>query len=86
MGNGYVKDEFRRHCKAEESFIPIFLKEWTAYRDTLLQQVSVPPHEPGASHIGRQLGKAELDALSPEQLGQLQELREASKGRDEGSN
>ncbi|KAI8929969.1 hypothetical protein BC831DRAFT_508836 [Entophlyctis helioformis] len=40
MGDQYLKDEFVRHKAAQQEYIPGFIKGWTAYRDTLADQIS----------------------------------------------
>ncbi|KAJ3159742.1 acetate non-utilizing protein 9 [Geranomyces michiganensis] len=83
VGNNYVKDEFKRHKKAEPAFVVGFMKEWMAYRDTLRQQVSQGPFQPGATPLGRKLQADELDSLSHQQLGQLHALKKATRGDTE---
>ncbi|TPX57039.1 hypothetical protein SpCBS45565_g08288 [Spizellomyces sp. 'palustris'] len=82
VGNGYVKDEFRRHSNADPAFVPGFIQEWARYRDMLQRQVSESPFEPNTSRgLGRKLEEQELNALNDQQLGQLHALREATRGK-----
>lgn len=72
MGNQYVRDEFRRHKDSKPEYIPGFIKEWTNYRDMMSAQA-------GSNIVGAKLKSEIMDQLSSEQLGQLYELRSATK-------
>ncbi len=67
LGNSYVRDEFSRHRSADPSFIPDFLKAWTAYRDTLQAQLTANQIE----HLGKKLDSVELNAFNEQQLGKM---------------
>lgn len=71
LGNQYVKSEFRRHKDSKPEFVNGFIAEWKNYRDSLEAQVR------NRHKVGSKLD--ELDAFSPEQLGQLLELKQATK-------
>ncbi|KAJ3322186.1 acetate non-utilizing protein 9 [Boothiomyces sp. JEL0866] len=74
IGNRYVKEEFRLHKTAKEQYIPGFIQGWTAYKEALEDQVKLH-----SQVTGSKLSKEEVEALSPEQLGQLYELKKVSK-------
>ena len=74
MGNKYLKDEFLRHKTAAPQYVPAFLKAWTAYRDTLLEQI-----EQNQSTLGTPLEPGTLEQMNEGQIGQLYELKKASK-------
>ncbi|KNC75659.1 hypothetical protein, variant [Sphaeroforma arctica JP610] len=65
MGDGYARDEFKKHKNADASFVAKFTKGWEEYASMLEQQ-----------QIGRKLTTQELNSLNDEQLGQLDALRE----------
>lgn len=93
MGNAYVRDEFRRHAKADEHFVEGFIKEWQAYKSQLEQQIrlfkdmipnSISKTTTTAAQrieLGKNLDKETLDALSDQQIGQLFELRKETEKR-----
>ncbi|KAH8100782.1 ACN9-domain-containing protein [Cristinia sonorae] len=74
LGDTYVKDEFRRHQKIDNPLHIIgFLSQWKVYLDEL-------PRGPGAAQFkGKKLDMTVLEKMSPEQLGQLYELMQATK-------
>ncbi|KAF9028222.1 ACN9-domain-containing protein [Rhodocollybia butyracea] len=75
LGDDYVKAEFRRH-KAVTNPIHIigFLSQWKLYLQAL-------PASEGTqkSFAGQKLDPGLLEKMSPEQLGQLYELMNATK-------
>ena len=80
VGDAYVVDEFRRHRAATPAFVAPFLQQWTDYLDMLRAQTAQWTPGPGRPRIGKALRAEELDSLSDEQIGQLNELRtEAAK-------
>ena len=74
LGNKYISQEFRLITK-NESTTPqhktAFLNEWTAYKNTLLQQ----------DGLRNKNLKVNLDDLSDQQIGQLYELKKEIDGR-----
>ncbi|KAJ3010993.1 acetate non-utilizing protein 9 [Thoreauomyces humboldtii] len=90
VGNNYVRDEFRRHKKADPPFVSGFLKEWIFYRDTLVDQIQGQAQgqgqhdrrDPTRTMLGRRLDKDLLESLSDQQIGQLHALREAARGKE----
>jgi len=70
LGDQYVKKEFKDHKKIDNPLhIVGFLTEWQDY----LKQID------GGSWLHGKLSKEDLDKMSPEQIGQLHELMEATK-------
>ncbi|KAK6202561.1 uncharacterized protein RJT21DRAFT_125099 [Scheffersomyces amazonensis] len=70
MGDEYVKAEFKAHKNIDNPLhIVGFLTEWQDYLRSL---------EKGSWSEGK-LTKQELDKMSPEQIGQLYELMQATK-------
>nr|KAJ3417773.1 acetate non-utilizing protein 9 [Polyrhizophydium stewartii] len=86
MGDQYLRDEFARHRTAAPEYIPGFIKGWTAYRDTLAQQLDEASErvKGEAIPVGAKLEPGELDSLSPQQLGQLYALKQAAKSNKDG--
>ncbi|KAM8981486.1 succinate dehydrogenase assembly factor 3, mitochondrial [Sarcophilus harrisii] len=75
LGDQYVKDEFRRHKGVGREEALRFLSEWEGYAAVLSQQTRAE-----GAQLGARLSQEQLDAFSPEQIGQLQELmQEATK-------
>lgn len=74
IGDDYVKSEFRRHQNCEPHYINPFMREWTAYRDTLAQQL-----EKDKLVMGQKIDSSRLDNFSDEQLGQLHALKSEIK-------
>lgn len=71
LGDSYVREEFKKHRKADAKFLAAFFREWEQY----LSQVAKPE---GAE--GRDLAPEHAGALTPEQKEQLAKLQqEASK-------
>ncbi|KAI5968540.1 hypothetical protein CANMA_002285 [Candida margitis] len=78
LGDQYVKKEFKDHKKIDNPLHVVgFLTEWQDY----LKQVD------GGKWLDGKLSKTELDKMTPEQVGQLYELMQATKkiGEDEVS-
>jgi len=76
FGDEYVRDEFRRHKKAEVQFIPIFMKEWTNYATTLAGQLG---QKTSYKVLGVPLATSRLSEMSDEQVAQLFELFSAAQ-------
>lgn len=67
LGNGYAREEFRRHQKAEAGWVKVFADEWTRYCEAL-----------EAGERGRHLEEERRSTLSEQQLQQLALLRRES--------
>jgi len=65
LGDAYVKEEFRRHRRADAKFVGPFLEEWDKYVSFLSRGATLLQ-----SHELQQ-------ALSPQQSKQLQQLKQA---------
>jgi len=78
IGDTYVKDEFRRHKKADVAQTQIFMEAWAKYAITITKQMGLKgPHT--AKKLGEDLNVGELDNFSEEQLAQLYELYNEAK-------
>ncbi|KAJ7150667.1 hypothetical protein C8R46DRAFT_1123874 [Mycena filopes] len=74
MGDGYVKAEFRRHkAVTNPAYIIGFLSQWKVYLDT------IPTGPDAQGFTGRRLDATVYEKMSPEQIGQLYELMQATK-------
>jgi hypothetical protein len=73
LGNQYVIQEFRLHRAAKPEFVNQFLESWNEYRDSLAKQLA------SSKDIGKAFEAAQLDDLTPQQLGQLYELKKSTK-------
>ncbi|OJJ48002.1 hypothetical protein ASPZODRAFT_64524 [Penicilliopsis zonata CBS 506.65] len=74
LGDLYVKSEFRAHKNVENPLHIIgFLTEWQLYAQQLEQE----------SWVGEKLDRAKLDKMSDQQLGQLYELMQSIKNKDD---
>ncbi|OAX78748.1 acetate non-utilizing protein 9, mitochondrial [Emergomyces africanus] len=74
LGDEYVKSEFRAHRNVDNPIhIVGFLTEWQLYAQKL----------EGDTWRGEKLDKAKLDKMSDQQIGQLYELMNALKKKDE---
>ncbi|KAL6261596.1 hypothetical protein P5V15_006683 [Pogonomyrmex californicus] len=83
LGDGYVRDEFRRHKGCVESEAIIFLHEWTNYAITLAEQLGLRgPHT--GKPLGKYLKEEDLEKLRDEQVCQLYELMIAAMGKVDG--
>ncbi|KAI5956737.1 hypothetical protein KGF54_000354 [Candida jiufengensis] len=70
LGDQYVKKEFKDHKKIDNPLhIVGFLTEWQDY----LKQID------GGKWLDGKLSKNDLEKMTPEQIGQLYELMEATK-------
>ncbi|XP_018046646.1 PREDICTED: succinate dehydrogenase assembly factor 3, mitochondrial [Atta colombica] len=82
LGDGYVRDEFRRHKGCVESEAIIFLHEWTNYAVSLAEQLGLRgPHT--AKPLGRYLKEEDIEKMRDEQVCQLYELMIAATGKPE---
>jgi predicted phage gp36 major capsid-like protein len=92
MGDAYVKSvlrssrqasnrrvarraEFHRHKAADSKFIGTFFQQWEDYASQLALQASVG----SGKEFGTHLAETDLDAMTSEQLAQLEELRRAAR-------
>ncbi|OJD16489.1 acetate non-utilizing protein 9, mitochondrial [Emergomyces pasteurianus Ep9510] len=74
LGDEYVKSEFRAHRNVDNPIhIVGFLTEWQLYAQKL----------EGDTWRGEKLDKAKIDKMSDQQIGQLYELMNALKKKDE---
>ncbi|KLJ05569.1 acetate non-utilizing protein 9, mitochondrial [Blastomyces silverae] len=74
LGDEYVKSEFRAHRNVDNPIhIVGFLTEWQLYAQQL----------EGDTWRGEKLDKAKIDKMSDQQIGQLYELMNALKGKNE---
>ncbi|KAJ7058344.1 hypothetical protein C8F01DRAFT_289786 [Mycena amicta] len=74
MGDGYVKDEFRRHQSVTNPVhVMGFLAQWKMYLDAL------PRGDGSKEWKGQKLDATVFEKMSKEQLGQLHELMHAAK-------
>eukprot|EP00088_Acartia_fossae_P054350 TRINITY_DN6231_c0_g1_i5.p1 TRINITY_DN6231_c0_g1~~TRINITY_DN6231_c0_g1_i5.p1 ORF type:complete len:123 (-),score=10.41 TRINITY_DN6231_c0_g1_i5:340-708(-) len=82
IGDTYVKDEFRRHKKADTAQTQIFMEAWAKYAIDLTKQMGIKgPHT--SKKLGEDIKEPELDKFNDEQLAQLYELyQEATKPID----
>ncbi|KAG7444837.1 ACN9-domain-containing protein [Guyanagaster necrorhizus] len=74
LGDEYVKAEFRRHREVTNPLHIIgFLSQWKAYLDKM------PRDSEPEKFTGQKLGPQLIEKMSAEQLGQLYELKNATK-------
>ncbi|KAK0470141.1 uncharacterized protein EV420DRAFT_1257072 [Desarmillaria tabescens] len=74
LGDAYVKAEFRRHREVTNPLHIIgFLSQWKAYLDKL------PGKSEPENFTGQKLDPQLIEKMSGEQLGQLYELKNATK-------
>lgn len=85
LGNNYVRDEFKRHKKCEETEAKVFMVEWTNYAVKLSQQLGLGLHGKPKADIGEDLKVEDLDKFKEDQIVQLYELMKAAKEDDETS-
>ncbi|TGZ32097.1 succinate dehydrogenase assembly factor 3, mitochondrial [Temnothorax curvispinosus] len=83
LGDGYVRDEFRRHKNCVESEAIVFLHEWTNYAVSLAEQLGLRGPHTGRP-LGQYLKEEELVKLRDEQVCQLYELMIAATGKPDG--
>ncbi|KAM3568771.1 hypothetical protein VYU27_009114 [Nannochloropsis oceanica] len=79
LGDEYVKAEFRAHRKSRTDVLASFQEEWNAYLSHLKAQKGQPL-------VGAYLTDEEVRRLSPEQMQQLNKLKEeaAKAAADKG--
>ena len=78
IGDSYVRDEFKRHKKAEAAQVKTFMEAWATYAIDLSKQMSAKSLTK-ADKIGATLKVDDLDNFSDEQLAQLYELYSEAK-------
>lgn len=86
LGNGYVRDEFRRHKNCNETEANIFMIEWTNYAVELSQQLGLGVRGKPQSKIGKHLHEGDLDKFKDDQIVQLYELMKAAKLEEDEDN
>lgn len=69
LGDAYVREEFKRHKKADAKFLTAFFKEWNGYVEMLEQQ------SPAMGTLGRDLDPAAVANMTAEQKEQLARLK-----------
>jgi len=74
LGDRYVRDEWRLHRDAKPEFVPGFLDAWRKY----LVEVE---GSAVSGEVGADLGTDDLDAMTAEQLQQLEQLKDSAGGR-----
>ncbi|QKX58855.1 uncharacterized protein TRUGW13939_05983 [Talaromyces rugulosus] len=76
LGDEYVKSEFRAHRSSDNPIhIVGFLTEWQLYA----QEIE------GDTWKGKKLDKSKVEKMNDQQIGQLYELMQAIKNKDEGN-
>lgn len=83
LGNGYVRDEFKRHKKCNENEANLFMIEWTNYAVDLSQQMGLGVRGKPQQKIGKHLVEDDLSKFKEDQIVQLYELMKAAKLQDE---
>ena len=78
IGDSYVRDEFKRHKKAEAEQVKTFMEAWATYAIDLSKQMTARSLTK-ADKIGAPLKVDDLDNFSDEQLAQLYELYSEAK-------
>lgn len=86
LGNGYARDEFKRHKKCNAGEAQVFLTEWTNYAIQLSKQLGLGIQGKPKDKVGEFLRESDLDHLREEQLVQLYELMKAATGKDVDNN
>merc|ERR1712209_123602 len=82
IGDTYVKDEFRRHKKADTAQTAIFMEAWAKYAIQLTNQLGKRGVHT-AQPIGENMPSTALENFTDEQIAQLYELHvEATKPID----
>ncbi|XP_049532460.1 succinate dehydrogenase assembly factor 3, mitochondrial [Anopheles darlingi] len=79
MGDGYVKDEFKRHKNCSPLESEHFIKEWAGYALSLAEQLGLKGKPLPVGMIGENLTEAQLEHFRDEQLSQLYELLKETK-------
>lgn len=82
LGDGYVRDEFKRHKKCNEQEANLFMIEWTNYAVQLSKQLGLGIYGRPAKKIGTNLEVDVLDQFSENQIVQLYELMKAARNED----
>nr|ACO14714.1 ACN9 protein homolog, mitochondrial precursor [Caligus clemensi] len=83
LGDGYAKDEFKRHKEADPTQTRIFMDEWTKYAIDVSKQLGIKGPRT-AKPIGSKMSELQVDSLSEEQIVQLYELyQETVKASEE---
>lgn len=77
LGDEYVREEFRRHKRANSEEAKTFVTEWTRYAVELAEQLRIPS-QTMKKKLGIPLTSTQLDQFMPEQLQQLYELQQAA--------
>ena len=82
IGDSYVKDEFKRHKKAEPEQVKFFMEAWAKYAIDLSKQMgvkSLTKEKADKLKVGANIREEELDNFNDEQLAQLYELFSEAK-------
>ncbi|XP_063217636.1 succinate dehydrogenase assembly factor 3, mitochondrial [Bacillus rossius redtenbacheri] len=79
IGDGYARDEFKRHKQCNTAETAVFMSEWTRYVILLAQQLGVRGPATGA-RLGQNLEDALLDDMRDDQVQQLYDLLVAATG------
>ncbi|KAJ8322790.1 acetate non-utilizing protein 9 [Batrachochytrium dendrobatidis] len=86
VGNKYIWEEFARHRNAQPKYLPGFIKGWSSYKTTLQTQLDQSVKTDDSINVGTRLDGSQLDTFSPEQLGQLYTLKNATKESSKNTN
>uniref|UniRef100_A0A0N5B635 Succinate dehydrogenase assembly factor 3 n=1 Tax=Strongyloides papillosus TaxID=174720 RepID=A0A0N5B635_STREA len=73
IGDGYVKEEFRRHKDASPEHSLLFLKEWTDYCTSLSKQLTGKGLAKGV--LGENIDNTIIEKMDEDKLYQLYELK-----------
>ena len=82
IGDTYVRDEFKRHKKAEQQQVQLFMEAWAKYAIDLSKQMgvkSLTKEKADKLKVGASLREEDLENFSDEQLSQLYELYSEAK-------
>ncbi|XP_049807331.1 succinate dehydrogenase assembly factor 3, mitochondrial [Schistocerca nitens] len=80
IGNGYVRDEFKRHKSCTPHETELFISEWTKYAVSLAEQLKLKGVN--MKQFGVQLDEDRIEQMRDDQLYQLYELMVAAKGEN----
>ncbi|XP_017139768.1 succinate dehydrogenase assembly factor 3, mitochondrial [Drosophila miranda] len=80
LGDGYVRDEFRRHLKCNPMEAQLFMTEWARYASTITKQLGLRGKPKG--ELGEEMDPNAVEMLKDDQVVQLYELMLAAKGLD----
>lgn len=86
LGTEYVRDEFKRHKKCNETEANLFMVEWTNYAVQLSQQLGLGFKGKPADTVGKHLEVEDLDKFSENQVVQLYELMKAATKAEHDAN